>query len=224
MPRYLPHLFSTLIVAMLVLVPVGFARHEQAQVRNLHVVKDRVLYRSGQMSIVGLKRVVNDLGIRTVVSLRDAAYLGEPPPDIKEEEYCRSEDIRYVRISPRTWWSPHGFVPAEEGVRTFRRIMDDPTNYPVLVHCFAGIHRTGAFCAVYRMEYEQWSNEQAIEEVRMYGYDNLDEEWDILSYLEHYRPRWRPRDQVEPPDVARPVNRARSRSRRAKDVPIEMRY
>jgi tyrosine-protein phosphatase SIW14 len=67
--------------------------------------------------------------------------------------------------------------------------MDNPDNYPVLVHCFGGIHRTGAYCAIYRMEYEHWSNAQAIAELRAGGYKDLDDEWDLLGYLEQYRPR-----------------------------------
>ena len=39
----------------------------------------------------------------------------------------------------------------------FLAVMDNRANYPVLVHCFAGIHRTGTMCAVFRMEYHGWS-------------------------------------------------------------------
>jgi protein tyrosine/serine phosphatase len=68
--------------------------------------------------------------------------------------------------------------------------MDDPANFPVLVHCFAGIHRTGAYVAVYRMEHDRWTNAEALDELRAFGYRNLDDEWDVLGYLEQYRPRW----------------------------------
>jgi hypothetical protein len=40
------------------------------------------------------------------------------------------------------------------------------------------------------MEYEHWSNDEAIGEMKACGYSNLDDEWDILGYLEQYRPRW----------------------------------
>jgi protein tyrosine/serine phosphatase len=154
------------------------------------MVRDGVLYRSAQMSVAGLKRVIHDHGIKTVVTLRDSANPKDPPPDLAEEQYCQAEDINYVRISPRTWWAPEGPIPAEEGVKVFRQVMDDPKNYPVLIHCFAGIHRTGAFCAIYRMEYEHWTNAQAIAEMRAFGYKDLDDEWDLLGYLEQYQPRW----------------------------------
>ena len=34
--------------------------------------------------------------------------------------------------------------------------MDDPDSYPVLIHCNAGLNRTGVMVAVYRMEYQGW--------------------------------------------------------------------
>ena len=82
-------------------------------------------------------------------------------------------------------------MPADKGVSLFRDVMNDPKNYPVLIHCYAGVHRTGAFCAVYRMEYEHWTNAQAIAELRACGYRDLDDEWDLLDYLETYEPTWK---------------------------------
>jgi tyrosine-protein phosphatase SIW14 len=187
MPRYLSYLFGSLTALLLVCGPILFAFYEQAQIRNFHVVRKGVLYRSGQLSKAGLERVIHDYGVNTVITLRDAMRLGDPLPDLQEEKYCRTHDINYQRISPRSWWSPDGSIPAEVGVRQFRAVMDNPDNYPVLIHCFAGIHRTGAFCAIYRMEYEGWTNAEAIEELRACGYSNLDDEWDILGYLEQYR-------------------------------------
>jgi tyrosine-protein phosphatase SIW14 len=182
---------SIFVVALLITGPVAYAYHCQAQLRNFRVVREGVLYRSGQMSLVGLKRMVHDYGIKTVISLRDAAVTGEEPPDLKEEKYCQAEAIHHYRIPPAHWWSETGPPPVEPGVQKFRAIVADPTNYPVLVHCFAGIHRSGAYCAIYRMEIEHWSNEQAIAEVKSLGYDNLLHEWDILDYLENYRPTWK---------------------------------
>ena len=191
MRRYLPAFFGMLIALVVLGGPLSYAYYRQTQMRNFHAVRDGVLYRSGQMTIAGLKTALHDYGIKTVITLRDAYYPDDAPPDVREEDYCEAEEITYCRISPRNWWAPDGSVPAEEGVQRFRAIMDDPANYPVLIHCFGGIHRTGAFCAIYRMEYEHWSNEQAIAELRACGYKDLDDEWDLLTYLEQYRPRWK---------------------------------
>jgi protein tyrosine/serine phosphatase len=193
MTRTIRFLLGMAVLAVIVGVPVGYASYRNANLRNFCVVKPGVLYRSGQLSLGGLERVIHDHGIRTVVTLRDADVEGERPPDWREEEYCRRQDIRYVRIRPRLWWSPTGGpVPAEAGLKRFLGLMDDPANYPVLVHCFGGIHRTGAYMAVYRMEVDHWDNAAALDELRACGYRHLDDEWDVLGYLENYKPRWKP--------------------------------
>lgn len=184
-------ILGVLIAALLIGAPISYSYYSQANIRNFHVVREGVLYRSGQMSLSGLKRTIHDYGIKTVVTLRDSNDPAEPPPDWEEQRYCEKEGIHYHRISPHRWWAEDGPSPAEKGVRTFQEIMDDPKNYPVLVHCFAGVHRTGAYCAIYRMEYEKRPNTEAIAELRAGGYRNLDDEWDILGFLEDYQPRWK---------------------------------
>ena len=211
MPRFLPYLFTALIAGLIVGAPVVYSNYRYAAGRKLQVVEPGVLYRSGQLTLDGLKRVIHDYGIKTVITLRDAAAPGLPPPDLAEEEFCNSEEINYVRIPPRSWDAPDGAAPADEGVQKFRAVLGDPKNYPVLVHCLAGIHRTGAYCAIYRMEYEHWTNARAIAEVKACGYTNLDDEWDILGYLEQYRPTWQG---PEEPSAAQPGAKSVHRSRR----------
>jgi protein tyrosine/serine phosphatase len=183
MKQPLPTLIGILIVLVLIGGPVAFALHQQTAMRNFHVVKESVLYRSGQMSLSSLKRVVHDYGIRTVVCLRD----GNSRADVEEEIYCQKEELNYVRIPPLRWEAEGGRSPIDEGIRKFLDAMRDPRKQPVLIHCFAGIHRTGGYCAVYRMEFQQWTNDRAIDEMKAYGYYNLENEGDILGYLERYR-------------------------------------
>ncbi len=186
MSRSLQVAAGSLIVVVLIVAPIVLAVRQQAQTRNFRVVRPGVLYRSGQMTREGLQRIVNDYHIQTIISLRD----GEAALDRAEEDFCKSQDIHFVRILPSRWGDEGGSMPVEAGVRRFRDIMSDPRNHPVLVHCFAGIHRAGSYCAIYRMEFEHWSNAQAIAELKACGYSNLDEELDILGYMEQYRPTW----------------------------------
>ncbi len=190
MPRYLHWSIGLLYATLLVGIPAWYVQYQQKHFRNFRIVRDDVLYRSGQLSLDGLKQIVQQHGIRTVISLRDAARPGELPPDVREENWCLLEDINYHRFPPRSWEGPNNTVPVADNVHRFLEIMDDPKNYPVLVHCFAGSHRTGAYCAIYRMEFQHWTNADALDEMKEYGYVNLDSEGDILGYLTRYRPRW----------------------------------
>ena len=190
--RALPCLFGVLIAVLLVAGPWWYWSYRTAMFRNLHEVRPGVLYRSGQMTVDGVKRVIQELGIKTVITLRDTRkHPDQPPPDAAEEEFCTENFVNYHRLPASTWSADDGSVPAAASVQQFLDVMRDPANYPVLIHCFGGVHRTGAFCAVYRMEAEHWSNDEAIAEMVRLGYDILDEHQDVRSYLEHYQASWR---------------------------------
>lgn len=193
MPRFLRYLCAAFLLVLLVGGPVGYALHRHSEQRKFLMVRDGVLYRSGQMTLTGLKRAVKDYGIKTVVTLRGSEIENDPapPPDQAEEDYCKAQEINHYRLPPVPWWSPTGPAPADANVRRFVAILSDPANHPVLVHCFAGIHRTGAYVAIYRMEFEHWSNAEALAEMKARGYVHLEDEWDVLGYLEDYTPRRR---------------------------------
>ena len=165
--RLLHFLPAVLIAVALAAVPLGYSHVREKDFRNFRVVEDKVLYRSAQLSPGGLERVIHDYGIRTVVNFRDV----EPgkwtePPDPWEDALCLKLGINYVRMPVRVWAEDHGVVPAEENVKDFLKIMADRNNWPVLVHCFRGVHRTGSYCAIFRMEYQGWSNADAIHELK----------------------------------------------------------
>ncbi len=207
MPRIVQVIFSLLIAGVVIGAPIAYKSWRDERYRNFRVVRTGVLYRSGQLELDGLKRFIHDHGIKTVVTLRDARAAGDRAPDFDEEEYCLREGLKYVRIAPRPW---HGndlddAVPADQNIALFRAIMADPTNQPVLIHCFAGIHRTGAFVAAYRMDFESWSNERAIQEMVEHGYSILDDHQDVQGYLRRYQPR-RVAERAQPMPIVRPVS------------------
>jgi hypothetical protein len=69
--------------------------------------------------------------------------------------------------------------------------MDDPANYPVLLHCRAGLHRTGVLTAVYRMEYNHWSAGRAWQEMRDFGFGEMNCYADNV-YIDQYICRYTP--------------------------------
>jgi protein tyrosine/serine phosphatase len=192
MLRFVPYLFGTLVAAVLVAGPLAYRSYNYRNYRNFHTVRPGVLYRSGQLSPRGLKRVWHDYGIRTVISLRDTDTPGQPPPDLAEEAFCKAEGIAHHRFSPRVWWSadPNLPPPGQQNINEFLRILADPANHPVLVHCFAGCHRTGIHCAVFRIEWDHWSKEEAIDEMKRLGYVNFEGEEDVKGYFTNYKPTW----------------------------------
>lgn len=158
--------------------------------RGFRTVEPGVLYRSGQLTPTGMRFALQRHGIKTVVTLRTVRDPDRPYLDAWEEDVCAEYGARHVRIVPRPWTMDEtGELPAAHVVREFLAVMDDPANHPVLVHCYAGVHRTGTVCAIYRMEYQGWPADRAIREMEVFGFHPGQNREAVEEYLRVYRPR-----------------------------------
>ena len=177
------------VFALVVASPVVYSAHCNTELRGFRVVEDGVLYRSGQLTPAGFERVLHEYGIKTVNTLR-TSRTAALPPDTWEQNICVAKGINHVRIVPRVWGADEkGEIPAEQAVQAFLAVIENKENHPVLVHCFAGIHRTGTMCAIYRMEFQGWTPERAMEEMQICGYAPEDMHEHISNYLRNYESR-----------------------------------
>lgn len=124
---------------------------------NLHKVSD-ALYRGAQPEPEGFVNL-KAMGVKTVVNLRSMHS-----DDDEIEEAGMQGKLDYVHIKINT------FRPKEEHVVRFLRVMADPKRHPVFVHCKHGADRTGTMAAFYRIIFEGWSKQDAIEEMTKGGY------------------------------------------------------
>jgi tyrosine-protein phosphatase SIW14 len=182
--------FGLLIACLVIGGPFAYASRNLKQLRNFKILVPGQVYRSGVANPVMLKKTIGDYGIKSVVSLRDARE-GASTDQYDAEEYTvRSMGLNYLKLSPKTWKKEGDAPPpVQTNVEQFLDLMDNPANYPVWIHCFAGTHRTGIYCALYRMEYQQWDSARAMEELKSMGYVKLDEEPDVSGYLKSYKRR-----------------------------------
>jgi protein tyrosine/serine phosphatase len=180
MTRKLPFALALGIVALMVGVPCWYANVQYRHYRNFAVVEPGILYRSGQLDQVGLQAVLRDYKIRTVISLRD----GQKKLEQDEEAYCKANGIDFVRL-PSLDMQDASLT--ESSLAEFRAIMSDEKRLPALIHCFAGIHRTGQFCAVYRLD-RGWPLDKVYAEMIDRGYTILDTHKDVKKFLASYVP------------------------------------
>jgi tyrosine-protein phosphatase SIW14 len=190
MPSRLQLVLAAGALALVVSVPLVYASGRVQHARNMRVVEEGALYRCGQLTPAGLERAIRERGIRTVVTLRPTAQPGDKSPDDWEEKFCAERGVNFRRIPPRVWGADEeGEIAAEQAVREFLAVMDKPENRPVLVHCFAGVHRTGTMCAIYRLEYNGWPLPRALREMHHMGFAPADMHPHIRDYLTNYKPR-----------------------------------
>jgi protein-tyrosine phosphatase len=92
--------------------------------------------------------------------------------------------MHYFQI-PMTTHEP----PTAAQLAQFMRIVNDPANQPVYVHCVGGRHRTGVMTAAYRMSQDGWTADQAFKEVKQFkfGADFLHSEFKEFVY--DYQPQ-----------------------------------
>jgi atypical dual specificity phosphatase len=143
----------------------GLVLFEVARIKRFHVVKEDVLYRSGQPWGSEWFILSNLYGIRTVVNLREAhedsdeEWLGQELAGVKREGF------EYINLPIR-----NGDLPARDQVNQFLEIVGNPEKQPVLVHCAAGRGRTGFMVAAWRVSRCGWSVSEALEEMeQIYG-------------------------------------------------------
>lgn len=158
-------------------VPFAYYRASYAHAKRLRVVTPGKVYRCGQLTANGFRDAFHRYGIRTVINLQQeardpflpAGWMEEPSQ--LESEVCAANGVRYVQIDGGILdRPPDGSTSRPAVIDEFLEVLDDPKNYPVLIHCRAGLHRTGLMVAVYRMEYEKRSKADATRELRANGF------------------------------------------------------
>jgi protein tyrosine phosphatase (PTP) superfamily phosphohydrolase (DUF442 family) len=142
-------------------------RNDVAGAPNLAQVSP-VLWRSAQPTAEGFRNL-KALGIRTVVNLRNVS---------SNRDDLLGLGLRYAHIHFATWHAE------DEDVVKFLKILSDPANHPVLVHCQHGADRTGTMVAIYRVTTEGWTMEEALQELPRFGFHSI---WkNLQDYLQKY--------------------------------------
>ena len=117
------------------------------------------LLRGAQPSAKGLAEL-KKLGITTIVDLR-----GNHGPVARERALAESLGMRFIDI-PVSDWS----APANAQVAEFLKLFQQDPKQKIFVHCYFGSDRTGVMVATYRMTQQNWTADQAVEEMYSFGF------------------------------------------------------
>ena len=104
---------------------------------------------------------LKSLGVKTVIDLTK---------DGRSEEagLVDRAGMKFYRIPLTT-----DDTPPTAAVIQFLKLVNDPANFPVYVHCQGGRHRTGAMTALYRMTNDGWNADRAYQEMKQYHFEGF---------------------------------------------------
>lgn len=118
------------------------------------IVDEGAVYRAPQLNEAQLQQAVDELKIKTIINLR-----GENPDDKwykVEKKFAEKNGINLVNISMSAKTIPH----RSNLIKLLDTFRDAPK--PILIHCKAGVDRTGEASALYQMIYMQYSKDVAL--------------------------------------------------------------
>jgi protein tyrosine phosphatase (PTP) superfamily phosphohydrolase (DUF442 family) len=137
-------------------------------VANLYRIEDG-LYRAAQPTAAGFTEL-SALGVHSVLDVAGGAGDGA---------FVSGDAIRLFHV-PMSAWGLH-----DDLVLRALRIMADPANRPLLVHCQHGADRTGAMVALYRVVVQGWKKADAIREMNRGGYHHTFLWKNLDRYVDH---------------------------------------
>ncbi len=149
-----------ILLIVLSLLVAGFVFYQKKIRYNLVTISENKVYNSGVVPPNKLPEFLSDHKIKTVIDLRDGEEQTELNPETKKQ--VGAEENAIDKISGVHYFNlPTDQIPQDSTVKKFLNIMDNPKNYPVLIHCHHGVGRSRLFSSIYRIEYENFSNEDA---------------------------------------------------------------
>ncbi|WP_329806129.1 dual specificity protein phosphatase family protein [Flavobacterium facile] len=133
---------------------------------NFKIISEGKVYKSGVIPPDKLANFVKEHKIKSIIDLRfpgtaDLVNNPEIPAELTAEKEAAAKivGLNYFNLGSDQ-------VPTPENLEDFFKIMDNPANYPVLIHCFHGVGRAEMYSAIYRIEYENWDRDDARKETR----------------------------------------------------------
>lgn len=138
------------------------------------VVTDAKVYKSGLIPPSQLEEYLMKNNIKTIVDLLDPGVQDALNPakqkeidaeqnKVDEINKKHNTNIQHINIA-----SPQ--VPTKKTLEAFYEVIDNPDNYPLLIHCYHGMGRAELYSAVYKMEKENWDNKKAQMDTRPFEF------------------------------------------------------
>jgi protein tyrosine phosphatase (PTP) superfamily phosphohydrolase (DUF442 family) len=151
-------------VCLVLMVAAALYQASQYYPKRFEPVESGKLYRSGEVTREQLQRLRDDFAISRVICLLDP----NAPITQTERDAAESLDVEWINL-PMGGSGQHKAAQIPQLVD----LLIDGNAPPTLVHCAAGVNRTGLAVGLYRIHHDGWSYEQVYEELLSHDFDDL---------------------------------------------------
>ncbi len=146
-------------------------------VKNFRAVNSW-LYRGGQPNRAQF-HILREAGFKSIICLRWNSYA------INFERSVASPLGFNLFCIPLSYW----VLPTRKEIDRFFSIVDASENRPIYIHCLHGSDRTGMLVAMYRIARENWSADEAYDEMKSCGFHRLSVyhmKWAVYRFAERF--------------------------------------
>ena len=177
-------------ILAIILFFVGKEIYDMNINHNFETITEGKVYKSGVIPPEELESYVTKYHIKSIVDLRFPGTTDlKNNPEIPAELTAEKEAVSKIK-GVNYFNNGSDQVPKQENLDLFFKIMDNKENYPVLIHCYHGIGRAEMYSALYRIEYENFTNEAARQGVRtLIKFSSFDDGTPKGEYLKAYQSR-----------------------------------
>ena len=150
-----------LVIIVFITIGIGKYVYDMHINHNFETITEGKVYKSGVIPPDEIEDYVNEYKIKSIIDLRFPGTGDEVNnPEIPTELTAEKEAIAKIK-GVNYFNNGSDQVPEPHNLDTFFKIMDDPKNYPVLIHCYHGVGRAEMYSAIYRIEYENMEKDEA---------------------------------------------------------------
>jgi len=179
-----------ILVAILVILGVGKYVYDMNINHNFETITEGKVYKSGVIPPYEIADYVKEYHIKSIIDLRfpgtgDDVNNPEIPAELTAEKVAveKIDGVNYFNNGSDQ-------VPKQKNLDMFFKIMDNPDNYPVLIHCYHGVGRAEMYSAIYRIEYENMLRDEARTSTRfLTKWSSFDLGKPKGDYLHNYKSR-----------------------------------